>query len=56
MAAHLVAHGLAAPRQMLKIEQGTAMGRPSLIQVEVHEDTVKLSGRGVMVASGSLML
>lgn len=54
LAAHLVAHGLAKRGQALKVEQGTAMGRTSLIQVEVFDHTVKVSGRGVVVASGQL--
>lgn len=56
LAAHLVAHGLATSGQIIKIEQGTAMGRTSLIQVEVFADTVKISGRGVVVASGQMFL
>jgi PhzF family phenazine biosynthesis protein len=56
LAAHLVAHGLAKPRQAIVIEQGTAMGRTSLLQVEVAGDIVKVLGRGVIVASGQLML
>lgn len=56
LAAHLVAHGLARPAQAIVIEQGTAMGRTSLIRVEVLADTVKISGRGVVVASGHLTL
>ena len=56
LAAHLVAHGLATPGQKLVIEQGTAMGRMSLIQVDVVADTVKVSGHCVIVASGLLTL
>jgi trans-2,3-dihydro-3-hydroxyanthranilate isomerase len=56
LAAHLVAHGLARAAQAIVIEQGTAMGRTSLIQVEVLADTVKVSGRGVVVASGHMTL
>lgn len=56
LAAHLVAHGLAKAGQVIKIEQGTAIGRTSLIQVEVFDNTVKISGRGVVVASGQLTL
>jgi PhzF family phenazine biosynthesis protein len=56
LAAHLVAHGLAKAGQVIKVEQGTAMGRTSLIQVEVFANTVKISGRGVVVASGQLIL
>ncbi len=56
LAAHLVANGLAQSGQAIKIEQGTAMGRTSLIQVEVLGTTVKISGSGVVVASGELYL
>ena len=55
LAAHLVANGL-AERGLITIEQGTAMGRTSLIQVEVLADRVRLAGRGVVVASGRLTL
>jgi predicted PhzF superfamily epimerase YddE/YHI9 len=40
----------------LLIEQGTAMGRTSLIRVEPRSDTVRISGGGVVVADGRLML
>ncbi len=56
LAAHLVANNLATPGQKILIEQGTALGRTSLIQVEVLDDTVKVSGAGVVVASGHLTL
>jgi predicted PhzF superfamily epimerase YddE/YHI9 len=56
LAAHLVAHGVARPGQPLRIEQGTAVGRTSVIQVEVHDDAVRVSGRAVIVASGTLFL
>src|SRR5262245_3149482 len=56
LAAHLVAHGLAKPEQIIRIEQATAIGRTSLIQVEVFAQTVKISGRCVLVASGQLFL
>lgn len=55
LAAHLAAHGVASAGAMV-IEQGTAMGRTSLIQVEVSPGGVRVSGRGVMVASGHLHL
>jgi trans-2,3-dihydro-3-hydroxyanthranilate isomerase len=55
LAAHLVAHRLVKPGQM-KVEQGTAMCRTSLIQVDVLGDAVKVSGRAVVVASGQLTL
>ena len=55
LAAHLVANSLAEPG-LITIEQGTAMGRTSLIQVEVLTNGVRLAGRGVVVASGRLAL
>jgi PhzF family phenazine biosynthesis protein len=56
LAAHLVAHGIAPPGQPIVIEQGTAMGRTSLIRAEVATNRVKISGRGVVVASGQLIV
>jgi PhzF family phenazine biosynthesis protein len=56
LAAHLVAHGLALSGQAILIEQGTAMGRTSLIRAEVVSTSVKISGRGVVIASGELTL
>jgi trans-2,3-dihydro-3-hydroxyanthranilate isomerase len=56
LAAHLVAHGLAPSGQPMVIEQGTAMGRTSLIRAEVVANKVKISGRAVVVASGRLTL
>ena len=41
-----MANGL-AELGLITIEQGTAMGRTSLIQVEVLTDSVRLVGRGV---------
>jgi trans-2,3-dihydro-3-hydroxyanthranilate isomerase len=56
LAVHLVAHGVAPAGRWLRIEQGTAMGRTSLIDVEVRDHTVRISGRGTIVVSGSLFL
>jgi PhzF family phenazine biosynthesis protein len=56
LGAHVVAHGLARSGQTVLIEQGTAMGRTSLIQVEVLANTVKIIGRGVVVADGQLAI
>jgi len=53
LAAHLVAHGLASAG-LIAIEQGTAMGRPSLIGVEVGLSTVRISAHAVTSASGQL--
>jgi trans-2,3-dihydro-3-hydroxyanthranilate isomerase len=56
LAAHLVNHGLAPAARPMIIEQGTAMGRTSLIRAEASMDSVRISGRGVIVASGELRL
>jgi trans-2,3-dihydro-3-hydroxyanthranilate isomerase len=56
LASHLVSHGLAASGQPMLIEQGTAMGRTSLIRAEASAHTVKIAGRGVVVATGRLFL
>lgn len=56
LAAHLVNHGLAPAGQPMIIEQGTAMGRTSLIRAEAGMSGVRISGRGVVVASGELRL
>jgi PhzF family phenazine biosynthesis protein len=56
LAAHLVAYGVAGMEQLQIIEQGTAMGRRSLIQAEVLSNKVRIAGRGVVVASGTLSL
>ena len=56
LAAHLVTHGLARLGQAIVVEQGTAMGRTSLIKAEVLSHTVRISGAGVIVASGHLAL
>lgn len=56
LAAHLAAHQLARHGQPMLIEQGTAMGRTSLIRAEPRLDTVRISGNGIVVADGRLML
>jgi trans-2,3-dihydro-3-hydroxyanthranilate isomerase len=55
LAAHLVAHGHARPG-VIKIEQGTALGRTSIIEVEVEAGTVIISGRSLVVASGEFTI
>lgn len=56
LACHLVAHGLAPAGQKLVIEQGTAIGRTSLIGVRVTAKAVEIFGGGVTVAEGTLRL
>lgn len=53
LATHLVAHRVAPSGRML-IEQGTALGRTSLIEVEVRDTSVKVSAHAVTVATGEL--
>lgn len=53
LAAHLVKHCV-VPEGMVTVEQGTLMGRTSLIRVEVEGDVVRVHGRGVLAASGIL--
>ena len=55
LAAHLVGEGVVAPGRVL-IEQGHAMGRPSLLRIDVDGPRVRLSGAGVVVAGGTLRL
>jgi trans-2,3-dihydro-3-hydroxyanthranilate isomerase len=55
LAVYLAANNLVRSA-VLKIEQGTAMGRTSIIQVEVQGQSVRIAGRGVVVASGELFL
>lgn len=56
LAALLVRDGLASPRTPVRIEQGRALGRPSILQVVVDGDNVELSGSGIVVAEGVLHL
>jgi trans-2,3-dihydro-3-hydroxyanthranilate isomerase len=55
LAAYLVAHGRARNNESVLIEQGTIMGRTSLIRATVSSDGVRISGSGVVVASGRLV-
>jgi trans-2,3-dihydro-3-hydroxyanthranilate isomerase len=56
LGAYLLAHRLVKSGQAIVVEQGTSMGRTSLIQVEVQSSAVRILGRGVVVASGQLLL
>jgi trans-2,3-dihydro-3-hydroxyanthranilate isomerase len=53
LGAHLVKLGL-VKSGVVTVEQGTALGRTSLIEVSVLDSTVSISGWGVVVASGRL--
>jgi PhzF family phenazine biosynthesis protein len=56
LACQLVAHGIIQDGTILVIEQGHAMGRPSLIQVQVWGSNVVVMGRGFVTAEGTLRL
>lgn len=55
LAAHLVRHGV-LPQGRIVIEQGTKMGRTSLIGVDVEGERVRIRGGGVRVAEGTLFV
>jgi trans-2,3-dihydro-3-hydroxyanthranilate isomerase len=54
LAFQLTRNGIVQEHQDLLIEQGTAIGRTSLISVRVASSTVRVSGAAVTVAAGSL--
>jgi phenazine biosynthesis protein PhzF family len=54
LAAYLVAHGLAAERRPVVVEQGHALGRPSRIEVRVSGGGVRVCGTAVLVLEGRL--
>jgi len=54
LACRLVAAGLVADGSTVIVEQGHAMGRPSLLRVDVAGERVRLGGAGVVLAAGSL--
>jgi trans-2,3-dihydro-3-hydroxyanthranilate isomerase len=56
LAARLVEEGVLAPGVTVEIEQGTALGRRSLIRVRALPDGVELTGSGVVSAEGVLHL
>lgn len=56
LAARLVALGVVADGTTVTIEQGRALGRPSILRVTVAGTVVRLRGTGLVVASGTLNL
>ena len=54
LACQFVAHRLAKDGATLRIEQGDAMGRPSVLEVHVSGSAVSVSGRCVIAGSGRL--
>ena len=56
LACHLAAHGLTQKDRTIVIEQGTALGRRSVIYAKVTAEAVQVSGAAVVVAQGVLKL
>jgi trans-2,3-dihydro-3-hydroxyanthranilate isomerase len=56
LACQLVKHGIVKDGATMIIEQGYEMKRPSLLSVEVHNEVVRLAGRGVNVIEGTLRI
>jgi trans-2,3-dihydro-3-hydroxyanthranilate isomerase len=56
LAARLVREGRLRPGATSIVEQGYRLGRPSHLRVTVINDTVRLSGAGVIAATGTLHL
>ncbi len=56
LACQLIALGIAEQATAITIEQGYEMGRPSVLQVHVNGNSVRLSGRCIHVAYGILRI
>ncbi|MGB4779746.1 PhzF family phenazine biosynthesis protein [Microbacterium sp.] len=54
LAALLVHSGFASAGETVRIDQGTALGRPSILQVRVEGTRVRITGGGLVVATGIL--
>jgi trans-2,3-dihydro-3-hydroxyanthranilate isomerase len=54
LACQLVRHGIVQDGATMTIEQGYEMGRPSLLNLEVHGEVVRLAGRCIIVANGTI--
>jgi trans-2,3-dihydro-3-hydroxyanthranilate isomerase len=54
LACQLLAHHIARDKGTLQIEQGYAMGRPSLVRVRVSGNEVEISGRACLSGQGKL--
>jgi PhzF family phenazine biosynthesis protein len=54
LVSRLVAQGVVPDGALAVVEQGHAMGRPSLIRVQVSGEQVRIGGAGVVVAEGTL--
>jgi trans-2,3-dihydro-3-hydroxyanthranilate isomerase len=56
LAAYLVSKGVLPAEKILIIEQGYEINRPSLIEVSVNGDEIKVGGKCVIVGEGNLKL
>jgi PhzF family phenazine biosynthesis protein len=58
LAAYLIRYGVMGDgvKGTVLVEQGYALGRPSILAVDIDGERVRLSGAGVVVAEGSLRL
>jgi PhzF family phenazine biosynthesis protein len=56
LACQLVRHGIVKDGSPITIEQGYEMKRPSLLRLEVHGESVRLAGRCVKSADGTLRI
>jgi trans-2,3-dihydro-3-hydroxyanthranilate isomerase len=56
LAAFLTRHGDVGAGRPVLIQQGDATGRPSRLQIEVDGDRVRITGTGLVVGTGHLLL
>ena len=56
LAGLLVAEGVVPDDATMSIEQGHALGRPSVIRVTVHREQIRLGGAALVVAEGTLRI
>ena len=56
LACQLITRGVVKAGDLVVIEQGYEMGRPSLLRLEVHGDLVQLAGRCVTAVNGMLRI
>jgi PhzF family phenazine biosynthesis protein len=56
LACYLAKYGRIGSRGTITIEQGYDLGRPSRIEIRLHDDEVNICGSGVTVAEGVLRL
>jgi trans-2,3-dihydro-3-hydroxyanthranilate isomerase len=56
LAVQLARHGDVDPSRPVLVDQGAATGRPSRLRIDVDGDRVHISGTGLVVATGRLLL